>query len=472
MAGRSSLTRRDRVPYAHGVSTVRRTALLSIFAAGALVALKLGAGIASGSLGLLAEAAHSSVDLVAALLTFLAVRVGERPADETHPFGHNKAEHLAALAEGAILVVASAWIAFEAVSRISDGGHAADPQWWTFAVLGIVIAVDTSRALASSRVGREHASAALKANALHFAGDLAGSLAVLVGLVLVTLGWPGADSWAALFVAGLVVVAATRLMRENVHVLMDSAPPGAEERARRAIERLGPGLEIRRLRVRAAGGRTFADVVVGVDPDAGLALGHAVADDIERAVGDTLGNCDVVVHVEPNEDGASARARASAAALSVPEVREVHNVEVVRVGDKLELSMHVKLPRGLAIDEAHAAAQRAEAAVAQAVPELSAVHTHIEPLAELFEGEAVPPAELPGTVAALRDASRDITGSEPLDLALRRTGRGLVAFLTVHVDPELSLGDAHDLATRVESLARQVDPTLDAVVVHTEPRGG
>lgn len=435
------------------------------------MALKLITGIASGSLGLLAEAAHSSVDLIAAILTFFAVRVGERPADETHPFGHNKAEHLAALAEGAILVVASIWIAFEAISRLTGGGHEVTTEWWTFAVLGVVIVVDASRALTSSHVGHEHDSAALKANALHFAGDLAGSLAVLIGLVLVSLGWGGADSWAALLIAGLVIVAAARLMRENVHVLMDSAPPGAEERARRAIERLGEGVEIRRLRVRAAGGRSFADVVVAVDPDAGLALGHAVADDVERAVADTLGNCDVMVHIEPNEDGAGTRARASAAALSVPEVREVHNVEVVRVGDRLELSLHVKLPRDLAIGEAHEAARRAEAAIAEAVPELAAVHTHIEPLAELFEGEAVPLGHLPGTVAALRDATRDVTGSEPLELSLRRTGRGLVALLTVEVDATLTVGEAHSLATKVESLAEQVDPTLDEVVVHTEPRG-
>ena len=452
------------------MSAVRRTALLSIFAAAGLVTLKLVAGLKSGSLGLVAEAAHSSVDLVAALLTFFAVRVGERPADDTHPYGHNKAEHLAALAEGAILIVASVWIASSAISRLSGSSqHTVTASWWTFAVLGVVIAVDISRAITSTVVGSRHASAALKANALHFAGDLAGSVAVLVGLLLVHAGSTNADSIAALVVAGLVVVAAARLMRENVYVLMDSAPPGSEQLAREAIEKLGPGVEIRRLRVRAAGGRSFSDVVVAVEPDYGLTAGHALADDIEAAVTTALGDGDVVVHIEPNGDGASARARASAAALSVPEVREIHNVELVRVGNRLEISLHLKLPQELNMRDAHAAADRAEAAIAAAVPELAAIHTHIEPLAELFDGEAVAPAELPGTVLALRDAARDVTGLEPHDLVLRKTSRGLVAMLTVLVPGSSSLSEAHSLATQVESLAQQTDPTLNEVVVHTEP---
>jgi divalent metal cation (Fe/Co/Zn/Cd) transporter len=150
-------------------------------------------------------------------------------------------------------------------------------------------------------------------------------------------------------------------------------------------------------------------------------------------------------------------------------VREIHNVELVSVSDRLELSLHIKLPRELDVTEAHEAANRAEQAIRDSVPELAAVHTHIEPLAELFEGNAVTVDEVPGTVLALRDASLEVTGREPLDVVLRQTGRGLVAMITIAVDPELPLAEAHALATKVENLAEQIDPTLDEVVVHTEP---
>ena len=452
---------------------VRRTALFSIVAASALVALKLGAGIAAGSLGLLAEAAHSATDLVAALLTFLAVRVGEQPPDEQHPFGHNKAEHLAALAEATVLLAASGLIIYEAITRLTSSGHAAPTvAWWTFAILAIVIIVDLTRMIASDRVAHSHGSAALHANALHFAGDLGGSIAVLLGLALVTFGYGNADSWAALVVAVLVIVAAVRLMRTNISVLMDSAPVGFDQAAREAIAALGNGIELRRLRLRGAGNRTFADVVIAVEPDTGLSAGHAVAESVEAAVREALGDSDVVVHVEPNESRASTRARASAAALTVPAIREVHNVELVRTDSSLELSLHLKLPRDLTLDEAHAAADEAEKAIRTAVPELDEVHSHIEPLADEFEGQAIAPGEAPKAAQAVRDAAIELTGQPPSSVVLRRTGRGLVAMITLNLDPSAPLTEAHAVATEVEDRAIELAPELDEVVVHTEPVDG
>ncbi|MEI6662754.1 MAG: cation diffusion facilitator family transporter [Actinomycetes bacterium] len=455
------------------MSVVRRTALFSIVAASALVALKLGAGIAAGSLGLLAEAAHSATDLVAALLTFLAVRVGEQPPDEQHPFGHNKAEHLAALAEATVLLAASGLIIYEAITRLTSSGHAAPTvAWWTFAILAIVIIVDLTRMIASDRVAHSHGSAALHANALHFAGDLGGSIAVLLGLALVTFGYGNADSWAALVVAVLVIVAAVRLMRTNISVLMDSAPVGSDQAAREAIAALGNGIELRRLRLRGAGNRTFADVVIAVEPDTGLSAGHAVAESVEAAVREALGDSDVVVHVEPNESRASTRARASAAALTVPAIREVHNVELVRTDSSLELSLHLKLPRDLTLDEAHAAADEAEKAIRTAVPELDEVHSHIEPLADEFEGQAIAPGEAPKAAQAVRDAAIELTGQPPSSVVLRRTGRGLVAMITLNLDPSAPLTEAHAVATEVENRAIELAPELDEVVVHTEPVDG
>jgi cation diffusion facilitator family transporter len=203
----------------------RRTALFSVFAALALIALKLGTGLATGSLGLISEAVHSGTDLVAALLTFFAVGVAVRPADTGHQYGHGKAEHLSALAEGAILVLASLVIVWRAIMRLTGStSPEVHASWWALAVIGVVLVIDVSRTVASARAAREYGSAALSANALHFATDFAGSVAVLVGLVLVRAGYVKADAIAALFVAALVLFAAVRLMRRNVDVLMDRVP--------------------------------------------------------------------------------------------------------------------------------------------------------------------------------------------------------------------------------------------------------
>ena len=206
------------------MSPQRRTALVSVFAALVLIALKLVAGIHSGSLGLLSEAAHSGTDLVAALLTFFAIGVAGRPPDIGHPYGHGKAENLGALTEAAILVVAALVIAASSVFRLIQGGHEVHVDAFALGVIGVVVVVDASRAYVSFGAARRYQSAAFAMNVLHFGGDLAGSLAVLVGLLAARAGYPEGDAIAALFVSVLVLTAAARLIQGNVDVLMDRSP--------------------------------------------------------------------------------------------------------------------------------------------------------------------------------------------------------------------------------------------------------
>jgi cation diffusion facilitator family transporter len=449
------------------MSPQRRTALVSVLAAVALIALKLGGGFATGSLGLLSEAAHSGTDLIAALLTFFAVGVAGRPADQAHHFGHGKAEHLAALGEGAILVLVSLVIAWRAVLRLI--GHASphvDATWFAFAVIGVVLIVDVSRTLVSARAARRYESAALASNALHFGSDFAGSVAVLVGLVLVHYGHPKADAVAALFVAALVLIAAARLMRRNVDVLMDRVPAAAEEVARRAIAGIRPSVDLRRLRMRSAAGRHFADVVIGVSPAAAVGQGHAAADAVEAAVHRALPESDVVVHVEPFGAEAAIGERAHAAALGVRRVREVHNVSVVSVDSGTELSLHLKLPGDLSLEQAHGIAEEVERAILEAVPEVASVQTHIEPLAGEAAGTAV---DAGADDELVRRIVRDATGGEPRELRFLHTDEGLVAFLTLGLDPDVPLADAHARASRIEERIRRERPEIADVIVHTEP---
>ena len=413
------------------MSPQRRTALVSIVAACVLIAVKLVAGLATHSLGLLSEAAHSGTDLIAAILTFVALGVAVRPADTGHPYGHGKAEHLAALAEAAILVVASLLIAWRALGRLFGSNPTqVDPRWYALVVIALVIVVDFVRASVSFRAGRRYRSPALQANALHFASDLAGSTAVLAGLAAARAGYDWADSAAALFVAALVLVAAARLMRLNVDVLMDRVPPDAQEAALAAIAAL-PGIELRRLRMRQAAGRQFADVVV---------------------------------HVEPLEN-ADLRERAHAAAVAVPSIREVHNLALVDVDGRKELSLHVKLPGDLSLEEAHDIAEQLETAICAAVPEIAGVQTHLEPLAETQEAQEEKAAD----EAVVRRIVKEATGAEPRALRFLRTDGGLVAFLTLGLEGTSRLDDAHAQASEIEERIRRERPDIADVVVHTEP---
>ena len=441
----------------------RRTALVSVVAALVLIGLKLGAGLASGSLGLVSEAIHSGTDLVAALLTFFAVGVAGRPADPGHPYGHGKAEHLAAVAEASFLVLASLFISYKAIEHlVGSAEREVDAAWYTFLVIGVVIAVDASRTLVSWRASRRYGSAALEANALHFGGDLAGSVAVLIGLALVAGGYGKADSLAALFVAVLVLIAAARLIRSNIDVLMDTTPDEAHEAAREAIAGVDPPVELRRLRLRSSAGRHFADVVIGVPPGAAVGQGHA-ADRVERAVQDALPESDVVVHVEPRTEEAL-RERVLAAALGVPRVREVHNLRVVTVNGGVEVGLHLKLPGELPLAEAHEVASQVERAIAQAVPAVVSVQTHLEPLREAGPGERVAEAD----ERAVAGIVRELTGEPPREVRFIETQDGVLLFVTVRIAGG-SLADAHARASEIEERIRAELPEVADVVVHTEP---
>lgn len=444
----------------------RRTALVSVGAAAALMGVKLATGLAAGSLGLVSEALHSGTDLVAALMTLFAIGVSGRPADSAHPYGHGKAEHLAALAEAGVLLLVSLGVAGLALARL--GGWIeieTEAAWWVFAALAVVIAIDLSRTTVSFRASRRYGSAAFASNALHFGSDLAGTVAVLAGLLAVRAGWAAGDSLAALFVALLVVTAAARLMRRNVDVLMDRAPADWVDAARRAVEALEPAPALRRLRLRQSGGRAFVDVVIGVSPGAAVGQGHAVADRVEVAVQRALPESDVVVHVEPEEGEAALRERIRAAAMTVPRVREIHNLTMIGLADgRFEASLHLKLPGAMPLDEAHEVAEHVERAVTSAVREVERVLTHLEPLAEPQAAREVD--RHPGEVERL---VREEVGRAPRELRFFHTAEGLVLFLTLEVDAAETLSRAHEAASRIEERVRAALPEVADVIVHTEP---
>ena len=446
----------------------RRTALISVGAAAALIALKLVPGLATNSLGLISEALHSGMDLVAALLTFFAIGVSSRPADRAHAYGHGKAEHLAALAEAGFLGAASVFIIWRAVSHIVGRTEpSVEATWYALAVIGAVIVIDVSRTLISMRTAQRYRSAALQSNALHFGSDLVGSVAVLIGLVFVRAGFADADSAAALFVAVIVVVAAVRLIRRNVDVLMDRAPADAYEAAQAAIQDIEPPVQLRRLRIRQAAGRHFADVVIGVAPDAAVGQGHAAADAVEEAIERALPETDIVVHVEPL-DVAGLRERIQAAAASVPQVREIHNVSAVKTENGVAVSLHLKLPGALPLGQAHDVASKVEEAIQHAAPEVSTVQTHLEPLSEGAAGREPSPTDMERDSDIVGRIVREATGEPPRALRFLRTEDGLVAFLTLALDPDSELAEAHSRASEIEEQIRGAVDVSD-VIVHTEP---
>ncbi len=454
------------------IFTPRRTTLVSIAAASLLVALKLAVGLASGSLGLLSSGIESSGDVIAAILTFFAVRLGGRPADPEHPYGHRRAENLGALGESAILLAGGTVVTVAALGHLLTGAGAPRIHWYELAVIAVALVVDLSRTAVSLRTARRYDSAALRANAFHFAGDMAGSLAVLAGLLAVHGGFAQGDSVAALVVAAIIFLAAARLISENANVLMDRTPAEAREAAERAIADLGVDIELSRLRLRESAGRYFADVVVTVPPGQAVVEGHQAADLIESAVEDALPGSDVVVHVEPRNRGLDLRERVLAIALAEPLVMEAHDITIFEQDGSASVSLHLKFPADLDLGSAHEISERVERAIC-ARPGVGEAQTHLEPLERRLAARSVERGDERHTVSEIERLVRaraEVTSLPAEQVRLLSTDAGRVLFLTLGVDPGESLVDAHRLASELEEELRQSMPDLADVVIHTEPR--
>ncbi|HEX4011562.1 MAG TPA: cation-efflux pump [Solirubrobacteraceae bacterium] len=445
----------------------RRTTVVSIITASSLMVLMLGVGLATSSLGLISTGIESTGDVVAAVVTFFAVRLGARPADESHPFGHRRAENLSALAEASILLGGGVIVVIEAVQRLIGNGSTLTARWYVFAVIGVAIVVNTSRAVIARRSARRYGSTALRSNSFHFAGDVGGSIAVLVGLIAVRAGFHDGDAISALIVAGLIFTAAARLIFENAQVLMDTAPAHARAVALDAIATLAPGVELDRLRLRESGGRYFADVVVAIPPGQAVVEAHATADTVEHAIEHALPNSDVVVHVEPRRRGLTLRDRVLAIALSEPDVSEAHDITIFDHGDQRSVSLHLKLPADSSLATAHEVAERVERAIG-ALPTVSDVRTHLEPLEQPIAAD--PSAgEDPHALETIKTVVQRYAHTPARDLRLLPTPEGEVLFITVSVGATASLDQAHQLASELEEELRQELPSIADVVVHTEP---
>jgi cation diffusion facilitator family transporter len=447
-----------------------RVARASALAAVLLTGGKLAVGLWTGSLGILAEAAHSGLDLVAALMTWFAVSRSDRPADADHPYGHHKLDNLSALFETLLLLVTCAWIIYEAVQRLFFKTVEVEVTWVSFAVIVAAIAVDYTRGRALSRAAQVTGSAALEADALHFTSDIASSLVVLAGLVLTRLGYPEADALCSIGVAVVVIWISWKLGKKAVDVLVDRVPPDHVGRVESAAGAVQGVRSVFGVRVRHAGPRHFIDLKVTQDPGASLAESHAITERVERAVAALFKDADVVVHAEPDEEPAAGLLETLLAEGRRMGV-SVHSTRLFTTEEGLHLEMHLEWVRPVTLGEAHREATGLEQALHRAFPELVRVRSHLEAGVSdrpsgWWEGAAAH-ADLARRVEGAARAVDGVLGVE--EVQVRSAGERLAVGMTCRVDGTLPLAAAHRIATHVERSVYGLSPAIATVAVHTEP---
>jgi len=452
-------------------SEKEQVALTSIAASAALTVAKAVIGVMTGSLAILSEAGHSLIDLGATVLTYGAVRVSGKPADEEHQYGHGKFESISALAETALLFVLSAIVIWNAAERlVGVAPHEVNANAWAFGVIVVSLIVDFFRARALSRTAKATSSHALEADALHFSSDLWASAAVLVGLAGVRYGFTQADSIAALIVAVLVCVAGWRLGRRTVDTLTDVAPEGATEQLRLIASRVPGVVTVEQVRARAVGEKLFSDLTVAVSRTLPLERVTAIKDAVAAAIRKERPGAEPSVTTDPvalNSETVLDRVMVIARNRALA----VHHVTVHQLHDKLAISIDLEVDGKMSLAAAHELADGLEKAIGAELGADVEVDTHIEPLQpHRASGREAPPERVKAVEMALKEfAAEDRSLHDVHNVRVRETDEGEVVNFHCRADPSTTVEAMHEKVDALERALRERSPSIKRVIGHAEP---
>jgi cation diffusion facilitator family transporter len=447
----------------------------SVLAALVITVLKIAVGIATGSLGILSEAAHSGLDLIAAVVTFFSVRVSDKPADADHQYGHGKFENFSAFIETGLLLLTCVWIVYESIKRLFFHSVEIEPSVAALLVMFLSIGVDTWRSRALRRIATKYDSQALEADALHFSTDIWSSGVVIIGLALVWLGrmykieWlRQADPVAALFVAGVVVSVSWRLARRTVDALLDAAPVGVRTQILDRLRTVDGVLEVEWVRFRKAGNGYFADVSVGLERNFTFQHSEQVSDAVRAKVREVLPNADVMVHTIPRarrSENIFDRIRAVATRHNF----NVHDVSVQDLNGRLHVEQHLELDEQLSMKQAHDEVTRLESEMRTEVPEIATILTHIESEPATIEtGEEI--VREPKLEQRLKTIVREFPEVRDVhEFQFKKVGGRLYVSCHCTLPDDMPLSQVHDIQTSLEIRFKHDAPELFRVLIHPEP---
>jgi cation diffusion facilitator family transporter len=446
-----------------------RVAAISVAASASMAAAKFIVGIIIGSLALISEALHSSVDVIATIITWLVVRVSDRPADEEHHYGHGKFESLSALGVIALLYVLAGGVLVESWSRLREGAPPPVISAVPFIVLLIDIAVNFWRARALHRTAHETQSQALAADALHFASDVLGSIAVIIGLVLTALGFHWGDSVAAIAVAIMIAALGLRLARSTVETLLDRAPEGASEKARAAISVVPGVVDVGRLRVRMVGSTYFIDAIVKVPRTYPIDRVEEIKRRAQAAVGSALGEADLTFTAAPvalNNESVRERIMVIARNSGLA----IHHVTVHDLRDKLIVSIDLEVDAEMPLAEAHDITRTLEHNIRDEFGADVEIDTHVEPLEpELPLGIDAAPDRVAVIREALTRFAADTAIHNIHNVRVRSTEAGEIVNFHCRAAPTMSVIRVHENVDEIERAMRRAFPNVKRVISHAEP---
>jgi cation diffusion facilitator family transporter len=448
-----------------------RAAAASIATSLILAVVKLAAGFASGSLALLSEGAHNTLDIGASALTFYAVREADKPADAEHPFGHAKIEAVAALAETGFLAALSIGVAIEAIQRIREGGATVDVNAFAIGAIIFSIAADTLRWRALTHVARVTSSHALSADALHYSSDLISSVLVLFGLAATRAGYAHADALAAIGVAGFIAAAGYRLGRATIDALVDRAPEGLTEAIRALVVNTRGVARIEAIRLRPSGAKIVGEIIVSVSRTLPLERVAAIKADALARIARRWPQAEATITANPlalDDETVLERVLLIAARRRVP----VHHITIQDIEGRKSVALDLEVERAMSLGDAHRLASELEDAIAEEIGDGVEVETHIEPAEQETRVHSAEP-DLARRIGAALAAAAAAEGSlrDIHNVRVRETAGGVTVLFHCRADPATPVETVHDAVDALERSVREAFPEARRVVGHAEPAG-
>ena len=460
---------------AKGRKEVQNAAALSVVAAALLTFIKLITGVITNSIGVISEALHSGLDLMAAGITLIAVRKASKAPDSEHQYGHGKIENFAALAETIILWITSGWIIYEALRRIVFQEFA-EATFWGIAVMLFSIFVDFERSQMLYKNARKHNSQALEADALHFRTDMLSSVVVLIGLSFVWIGVPIGDPLGALGVSAVILFVSFNLARRAFDALVDHAPEGTREKIVEICQEIPGIVDCTRVRVRYSGPVLFADIVVTVDENIATAEAHSIAESIEQKLVDLAPRVDVIVHIEPAEGDISQYSEMNIYDLmqmigrKTPEVQSVHNIRVFEIADSLDIAADLEMSADLTLEEAHSVSDIYEKKLRELVGDcVNSVTLHLETIMTKDVSKDLT-IEASDIVELVKEIVSEFTPPVNYrEAKIREEPVGYSVLLDCTIPGEITLTESHDIADGIEKKILERITSVKSVFIHFDP---
>jgi cation diffusion facilitator family transporter len=454
-----------------------RIAAWAVLAAIFITTLKLVVGLATSSLGILSEAADSTLDILAMGIVVFAMRFADRPADHSHPYGHGKIENLSALIAIGLLIVTCFTIIVEAVQRLFFDMVEVNANAWAFGTMFVTMGIDFWLSRQLRQAARTHNSDALEASALRFSGDIWNSCITLLGLGLVTLGqWTGqvwlerGDAVAALILAFAMLLAALRVGKRSSDVLLDAAPRGLVSDIEKRTQQVDGVLSAKQVRVRRVGPTTFVDMSIAVERATTFEESHRIASAVETVVQSLLPHADVLVHVDPIAQRGESLMDTLRGIAAKHEL-EVHSVRIQHIAHQLYILFHVEVDDSLTLQEAHALVSHLEDEVRREIPNAAEVTSHIEPAGQHGAESTLPNDVLMAAQAEVERIAREECGAHGFhQVSVHCVDGELDISLHIFFDDQSPIRIAHDVATHLEARLRREIANVGPVLVHVEPR--